>query len=147
MSKAYSRALGYLTIRSRTVKEITDYLARKGFSETETQETVSKLLEVGLLDDSTTARQWVEYWLACKPLGRDRMRLELQRRGVGRDIIDDILSAIDNETELELATAFLAPRPVHQWTREKTYRFLRYRGFSHAVIERIIFQQENLTQG
>ena len=146
MAKAYSRALGYLTIRNRTVSETSDYLARKGFPDDEVQETIAKLIELGLINDRITAEGWVNYWLTCKPRGRDRMRVELYRRGVGRGIIDDVLSIVDDETEMELATALLEPRPVSQWTREKIYRFLRYRGFSHSVIERIIFQQENLTQ-
>lgn len=145
MSRAYSRALNYLTARSRTVKEITDYLARKGFTDSETHDAVSRLQDLGLLDDKRVAKEWVSYCLACKPLGKERMQVELVKRGVARAIIEEVLVPVDEDVEFDLALELLAPRPVHQWTRDKMYRFLRYRGFSYSTINSIHTYYENLT--
>jgi regulatory protein len=147
MSEAYSRALGYLAPRNRTVKEITDYLIRKGFSAEEILQAVSRLVESDLVDDRRTAEQWVDYCLTCRPRGRDRLRLELIRRGIDRDLVESVLAPVDDSTEYQLALKLLAPRPVQDWTRARLYRFLRYRGFSFEVIERICMHYENLTQG
>lgn len=145
MSRAYSRALNYLTARSRTVKEIADYLARKGFADSEIHDAVSRLQDLGLLDDRRVAKEWVSYCLSCKPLGKDRMEIDLVKRGVDRAIIQEILVSVDEDVEFDQAVKLLAPRPVHQWTRDKLYRFLRYRGFSYSTINRIHAFYENLT--
>jgi len=146
MSKAYARALSYLTARNRTVKETADYLVRKGFSASEIQEAISRLQEVSLLNDTRTAMEWVDYCLACKPRGRDRLRVELLKRGLDRDVIEEALAKLDEEKEYELALQLLSPRPVAEWSREKLFRFLRYRGFSFPIIERVNLHYENLTQ-
>lgn len=145
MNRAYSRALSYLTARSRTVRETTEYLIRKGFSASEIHEAVARLLEIDLLNDMRTAREWVDYCLSCKPRGRDRLMMELSRRGIDREIILETLADVDDSTEYAQALQLLAPRPVNTWPRDKLFRFLRYRGFSYSVIERIYTHYENLT--
>lgn len=145
MATAFSRALNYLTARSRTVQETIAYLQRKGYSQEETEEAVLRLLELDLLNDEKTASQWVEYTMRCKPRGKDRLSRELLGRGVDRAVVEAVLSSFDADTEYELALALLACRPVEQWTREKLFRFLRYRGFSYSVIDRVKGYYENLT--
>jgi len=145
MATAFSQALNYLTARNRTVHETADYLRRKGYSREETEEAVLRLLELDLLNDRKTASQWVEYTMRCKPRGRDRLYRELQARGVAREIIEEVLFILDDDTEYELALALLAGRPVPQWSRGKLFRFLRYRGFSVPVIDRVKGYYENLT--
>ncbi|HBS92727.1 MAG TPA: hypothetical protein DEA85_01805 [Firmicutes bacterium] len=145
MAGAFSRALNYLTARSRTVKETTDYLLRKGFSPEETGQAVARLLELDLLNDKKTAVQWVEYCMRCKPRGRDRLSRELLSRGVDRAIIEETLEMLDEDAEFELAMQLLSPRPVSQWPENKLYRFLRYRGFSFPIIERVKLYYEHLT--
>jgi len=147
MAGAYSRAIKYLAIRDRTVKETTDYLLRKGYSTQETQEAIDRLVEVDLLNDRRTAQHWVDYWLACKPRGRKRMDMDLRRHGVDREIIEEVLTAVDDEMELELALRLLTGRQVQDWPRQKLYRFLQYRGFSYLVIEKVNAHAENLTHG
>jgi regulatory protein len=145
MATAFSQALNYLTARSRTVQETSKYLLRKGCSPQETQEAILRLLELDLLNDKKTASQWVEYTMRCKPRGKDRLNRELRARGVDRAIIEEVLLVLDDDTEYELALELLASRHVSEWPREKLFRFLRYRGFSFPVIERIQLYYENLT--
>lgn len=145
MAGAFSRALNYLTARSRTVQETTEYLLRKGYSPEDTAQAVTRLLELDLLNDQKVAVQWVEYSMRCKPKGRDRLSRELLARGVDREIIEEALAVLDEEAEFELALQLLSPRPVSRWPQDKLYRFLRYRGFSFHIIERVKLYYENLT--
>lgn len=142
MATAYSKALDYLTGRSRTVKETEDYLLRKGFSTRDTKQALARLLAHGYLDDSKTAAGWVEYTMRCKPRGRERVRRELRARGIEQEIAEQALIPLDDQTEQELALRLLAPRPVKSWTQDKLFRFLRYRGFSYQTIERIRLHYE-----
>lgn len=143
MATAFSKALDYLTARSRTVRETTDYLLGKGFSSAETIAAVERLLELDYLNDRKTAAGWVEYTMRCKPRGRDRLIRDLKLRGVENDVIAEALEPIDDEAELALALQLLAPRPVRDWPPAKLYRYLRYRGFSHRTIERVKLHYED----
>lgn len=137
MATALSKALDYLTGRSRTVAETNKYLLGKGYPAVETAQAVARLLELGYLDDKKTAVQWVEYTMRCKPLGKERLRRELVFRGIKREIVEEVLEILDDASEYDLAMQLLEPRPVHQWPRAKLYRFLQYRGFSYNTIEKI----------
>jgi len=145
MAGAFSRALNYLSARSRTVQETTDYLLRKGCSPEETGQAVARLLELDLLNDQKTAVQWVEYCMRCKPRGRVRLSRELYARGIDRETINQALEVLDDNTEYDLALQLLAPRPVNQWPQDKLYRFLCSRGFSFYTIERVKNYYLNLT--
>lgn len=147
MATAFSKALDYLTGRSRTVAETTKYLLGKGYPSPETAQAVAKLLKLGYLDDKKTAVQWVEYTMRCKPLGRERLRRELIFRGVGREIVEEVLESLDDATEYTIALRLLAPRPVHQWPRIKLFRFLQYRGFSFGTIEKVKLYYEKMDEG
>src|SRR5690554_4996505 len=107
MTQAYARALGYLTARNRTVKETTDYLCRKGYPGFQIEEAIARLVDLDLLNDRRTAFQWVDYCLACKPRGRERLRQDLLKRGVDREIIDEALGKVDDDCELSLALRVL----------------------------------------
>lgn len=145
MNKAFSRALSYLTARNRTVKETTEYLRRKDYSVSQIEGAIARLLELDLLNDSRTACQWVDYCLENKPRGRERLRQTLFARGVEKDIIEEALGKVDDDCEFHLALKVLASRPVMEWPRSKLYRFLRYRGFTFSIIERVNLYYENLT--
>ena len=56
---AYNAALRYLGFRSRSRKEIEDYLKRKGFEDNTIRVVMEKLERYGLADDKAFARDWV----------------------------------------------------------------------------------------
>ncbi len=58
--KARDKAANYLSYRARSQKEMSDYLAGKGFDEEVVAETIDWLLRYGYLNDEMFARQWVE---------------------------------------------------------------------------------------
>lgn len=146
MADAFSRALGYLTARSRTVQETNRYLLGKGYPPEEVQGAVARLLELDLLNDEKTARQWVEYNSRCKYKGRERLLRELRARGVDPETVEKALEPLDDEEELRMALELLAPRRAEEWPLGKLYRFLRYRGFSYCTWERVKLYYENLTE-
>ena len=72
--------------------------------------------------------------------------MDLLHRGIEKDIIDEVLGKVDDDCEFSLALEVLASRPVSEWSRAKLYRFLRYRGFTFPIIERVNLYYENLTR-
>lgn len=145
MSRAYARALGYLTARNRTIKETSEYLHRKGFSSAEIEETIAKLVDLDLLNDLRTAELWIAYCIRANPRGKKRISYDLQKRGVPREVVESVLAELDLTVELEMAKKLLSSRRSEEWSQEKIYRFLSYRGFSSSVIQVTVAGCENLT--
>lgn len=100
---------------------------------------------LGYLDDARFARQWAEAAVRNGKGYGTRLRLELQRRGITAEIIEQVLAEIATDhTEPAIVKALLARKfagfAFHQATLREQRRVLHYlqrRGFSTAVIFQI----------
>jgi regulatory protein len=122
--------------RARTEKEIREKLALKECEESEINNVVRKLYEWKLLDDLEFARSYVRQSKNFKPKGKYRLRLELVKKGVDRELADQAIEeGLSGEAE-GLAADALAPylKKITGLPREKQYNramgFLMRRGFS-----------------
>ncbi|MGB8956662.1 MAG: RecX family transcriptional regulator, partial [Tumebacillaceae bacterium] len=79
--KARDLAAKYLTARMRTRKQVSDYLAGKGYDEDVVAATVEWLAGYGYLDDGEYAKKFVEGRVKSRPRGRAMLRWELQQKG------------------------------------------------------------------
>lgn len=134
---AWTIAIRYIARRSRTEAEMRQHLSRKGFALDETDETVGKLRQLDLLDDRKVAKQWLNYCLNNRPVGKKRFVADLMKRGIDRQTIDDIAAALDSETEQKLAEDLLSRRDISSWSQARFFRFLYYRGFSWETAEKL----------
>ena len=100
--------------------------------------------EVGLVDDTAFARDWVASRQQRRHLSRTALRRELQTKGVDRDVIDDALDAVDSADEHRAALDLARRRsvPMAGLERGVAYRrlgaMLARRGFSAAVTTRVL---------
>ena len=100
-SDPMAAALGHLTRRARTIAGMRSFLKAKGHSEPEVNRVVSRLIEMGYLNDRDYAERYVATCRA-KPRGRLRITSELLARGVARGTIDSALAlsfTIGDESE------------------------------------------------
>jgi len=104
---AKTRALRILGNRDISTHEMEKRLIEKGESEETAQETVAWLVQIGYIDDSKYATQIVRHYSA-KGYGVFRIKDELYRRGVPRDLWDDALGDIPDMSET--AMEFLAKK-------------------------------------
>lgn len=136
----------YLTIRSRSEKEVRDYLTKKQ-AEHETIEYIIKLLyEQKFLNDEAFARSWVRSRARFKPRGKRALAMELKQKGISKELIEKILSEEDEELPDELAQAksLITKRiaKVKDLPRQEIYAkigaFLGRRGFEWDIIKKAI---------
>jgi regulatory protein len=134
--KSYHLALKYLKYRSRSRLEIQRYLKGKKFSDKTIIHTIQLLEADGLVDDVKFARLWVENRRRLKPKGTIALRIELRRKGINDEFIDQALKDDDEEKN---ALAAIASRKL-RWDhldvaerKKKAFGFLRSRGFSFEV--------------
>ncbi len=140
-ARARQRALAYLSRRSRSIKEMKDYLQRKELTTTQISETIDWLTEQNYLNDHEFAEQWVGFRLRTAPRGRRRLFAELAQKGIARDtaatVVDEKLP-VDDETRVAYETLqqnenrFAGKERLE--LKKKVHNFLRYRGFSGAAI-------------
>lgn len=138
--RARDLAAKYLGAKSRTQKQMRDYLLGKGFDETVAERTIEWLNGYGYLDDGEFARQWVENRTRFRPRGKAMLRWELQQKGIGRTDIEDAISTeLEGDAEIEAAVQLLQKkigRKSIDFTyeeRQKLANHLARRGFSGAV--------------
>ena len=103
---ALDRAVGYLAARAHSCREIEQKLLRIGYRPCTVEMVIYKLQKENLLDDADFARQWVEARSGHK-LGRQRIALELRRKGLSADEAEAAMETIDDDAQLEGAIALV----------------------------------------
>lgn len=141
--EAFDKACGYLSYRQRSVDEINRYLIKRGYSEHK-ESVIERLTRVGLLDDAAFAETWVRERACGRGYGSRRLRMELGRLGISRDLIEQALNdEYPAESETACATRIAEqkanklpgePREI----RQKIYGFLIRRGFSAGIAKEAV---------
>ena len=114
-SRCRQRALRIIGARAMSVKELTDRLKEKGESTENAEDAAAWLQELHLLDDAQYAAMCVRHY-AAKGYGAGRIRSELYRRGIPRELWDDTLlrrrlrSDTPDRDELRRASDYLYRR-------------------------------------
>jgi regulatory protein len=144
VSKAKERALGLLGYRPRSRAELTQRLSRAGYAEDIIEEAVSRLEDIGLIDDAQFSRSWVNSRVSGKGIGKARIKWELRRKGVASDVVEEALSELSPDAERELASDAASRR----WERDKdtderakrrrVASYLRRQGFEWQVITEVL---------
>ena len=92
------RALRIIGARAMSVKELTDRLKEKGESPENAEDAAAWLQEMHLLDDAQYAAMCVRHY-AAKGYGAGRIRSELYRRGIPRELWDDALQELPEQDD------------------------------------------------
>jgi regulatory protein len=100
------RALKILGNRNFSESEMIKRLTSKGETQEDAEETTSWLVELGYINDVSYALLIVEHY-SFKGYGIARVKDELYKRGIPRDLWDSALAALDNEGVSDAALAFL----------------------------------------
>ncbi|MBI5358118.1 RecX family transcriptional regulator [Candidatus Amesbacteria bacterium] len=120
-------AFHYLSFRSRSEKEMRDYLKKKEILEID--ETIEKLKELDFINDNKFIQEFVDSRSKNKPKGKKALMIELARKGIKVKELD--------VNEDELAKKALLKKKTFR-DRNQLQRFLYSRGFSSSVIERAV---------
>ena len=136
-------ALKLLSVRQRSVMELRQRLLQKNYSAEDTESCLATLKAQRLLDDKMFAEAWAGRG-ARKLIGRNRLRQELQAKGVVREVIQGAVG-ISSDLE-ERAHALKVARqkwktlskvPVESG-RRRLYGTLTRRGFESSVIRSVV---------
>ena len=83
--------LRFLETRARSVAEVRRRLIEAGYRPDLVEGTIERLTTIGLLDDDTFARHWIESRDRSRPRGEVALKRELRLRGVDATVISAAL--------------------------------------------------------
>ncbi|HBE74127.1 MAG TPA: RecX family transcriptional regulator [candidate division Zixibacteria bacterium] len=155
MPNARDHALRLLSIRPRSVREISDRLARKGFERTAVEAVVADLADLGLLDDRKFARDWIENRQHFRPTGVIRLRQELFVKGIDREIADQAVREYKNDADEFPAALDLARRKQKLFrkldadtAKRRLAGFLARRGYESSIVSKVLKEllKENILE-
>jgi regulatory protein len=140
-------AARFLEVRARSVLEVRRRLGQAGYRIDLVEAAIERMTELGMLDDATFARTWIESRDRARPRGEIALRRELALKGVDRAVVDEVLeerrdvgsAASDGGVDLAAAERLLA-RHERALTRETDPRSRRRRAY--ALLARNGFDPE-----
>lgn len=96
--KAWNKALNFLSFRARTLSEMRAYLRKHGFEHC-SEKIIKRLKEYGYLDDKQFAKSWIKDRLQSRDLGKARLKEELFKKGISKEIIEEQLEELYNDSQ------------------------------------------------
>ncbi len=137
---AYVLALGWLSRRELSERQVRQRLGRRGFETGVIEPVIDRLTREGALDDRRVAGAFVRTAVRLKARGPARVRADLQALGIERTVADAALAeAFAEASESTLLEQVLRKR----WPRDEApspaetarlYRALMRQGFSHDKV-------------
>jgi regulatory protein len=139
--RCLNAAAHYLGYRPRSESEIRERLHRRGFNGNSVEAVMVKLKEQGLVDDMAFAQFWKDNRESFSPRSRWLTKLELKRKGVAEDIIDQVVEAVEDDDSAyraALSKARSLPLSDYQSFRRRLGDYLNRRGFGYGVINQTV---------
>lgn len=150
--KLYQRALEWVLMRPRSLRETRDYLKRRQIKRSQTnrkrakeelkplpeiQETtmklvVERLVERGFVDDERFAEYYIENRFVKKGVSKRRLQQELRNKGISESIITHSLASSVRDDKAELAKMIAKKRK--KYDREKLIQYLVRQGFEYYTV-------------
>ena len=149
----------YLTGQARSVYEVRQKLRGMEFADEIVDEVIADFGRLNLVDDREFARRWVEVRVEDKGEAPAKLAQDLRRKGVERDIIDEVLEEFaDALGSAEKAVELLRKKSRRyagleaQKAQRRMYDFLARRGYKEDVVTKAVKQvweeiRENDLQG
>ena len=139
--RCLNAAIRSLSYRPRSESELRGQLQRRGFDDNSIETTLTKLKEQGLVDDLAFAQFWKDNRESFSPRSQRLTKLELKRKGVADEVIDQIVNAVDDGDSAyrsALSKARRLPLSDYQSFRHRLGEYLRRRGFNYEVINHTV---------
>lgn len=130
LERAKKLALEYLK-RPHSEKELRDRLRQKGVAEADIDTVTALCIDYGFVNDEEYAGSIVRHY-AASGYGPGRMRTELSRRGVPKELWDDALAQLGEQTDAIdrlLAARLRGKDPSDRRERDKAAAALFRKGY------------------
>jgi regulatory protein len=144
--RAFQQAMLFLSYRARSEAEIRQNLRKHEIPEPVIEQTLDRLRQDGLANDSQFAHAWVENRSTFRPRSRRLMAMELRQKGLNDEAVSSAIANVDDEAlAYDAAQKRVARYKGLEWNefRKKLSDFLARRGFSYSVIAPVVTRMWN----
>lgn len=141
--RALQQALLFLSYRARSEKEIKQNLLKHEYSESVIEQTLERLRENRLANDSEFAKTWVENRSTFRPRSRRVLSMELRQKGLDEETVKTAVADVDENALAFESARKRAPRfKSLEWGefRKKLSEYLARRGFPYSVSISVVTQ-------
>ncbi|WP_420791148.1 RecX family transcriptional regulator [Streptomyces sp. NRRL S-350] len=143
-TRARDICLRLLTGAAKSRKQLADALRKREIPEEVAEEVLTRLEEVGLIDDAAFAAAWVESRHAVRGLSRRALAQELRTKGVAADLVEQAVAQLDHDDETDAARALVerklrSTRGLDPQVRmRRLVGMLARRGYSEGLAFRVV---------
>ena len=141
--KLYQRTLEWVLTRPRSVRETKDYLNKKIFEKKLDAKyidlIVERLIDKKYLDDRKFAEFYVENRFVKKGVSQKRLRIELMKKGVDKEIIEEVLGGRNDEEEIRK----IVKKKRAKYDDEKLIAYLCRQGFSYDLVKSVVAESSD----
>ena len=106
----YNRTLKYLNTKMRSTKEIEKYLDKFELTDNEKNSIISKLKNIGLLNDSVFTKAFINDKIYLSNIGPYKIKRELLEHDIDEHEVDKYLSEIDNNIIKDKIKKYIAKK-------------------------------------
>ena len=142
--KIYNQVLRWVAMRPRTEWEIEQYLNRKKAPPPLIESILNKLSNIGLTDDEKFAIAFVADRRLLRPTSRRKMIMELRKKHVSGEIIEQIFSESEEGAE-QTALQEIIARKRRQTKYQDDLKLMQYlarQGFNYGDIKAALHQDK-----
>lgn len=138
---ALEKALNFLKVRNHFAEEIRKKLRLRKVDDEIIDKVLDFLSKEKLLDDNKAIQQYVTEMIS-KNLGPIKIKNELHKRGIQKDIIDSLINSMDESIFRTSAKKTLEKylknkKVLTKNDLPKIYRYLLSKGFNYEIINRL----------
>lgn len=130
--QATERAMNHLSATLKTRRQMSDFLASKGYTQAVIDYVIDKLEGYGYIDDYAYCRAYVA---SVSGKGKTAIRAALLKRGADRDAIDEALSEVEEDEDEVMAVVrkYMRGKAYSRENINKAIRHLISRGYSYET--------------
>lgn len=147
LSVAKNIALRQLSMAPKSRRQLEEKLATKGVTPEITKICLDRLTEVGLIDDLAYAGMFVRSRCITKKVSRSVLKMELRKKGITDEFIEEVLTQISDDDEYQMASELVAKklRSMRNLEREvmqrRLFGLLARKGYHAGIATRVIREQ------
>ncbi|WP_088008249.1 recombination regulator RecX [Indiicoccus explosivorum] len=144
VSKAFNKALTYLSFRMRSEGEVRKKLRDAEYGDAVVDEAVKKLYKLNFLDDKAFSEALLNTQVRTAKKGPRAIQQDLRQKGVDKAVTQEVLGEYTEEEQLKTAGALagkIAKRESGKTPaqiRQKINDALLRKGFSYSIISPVI---------
>ncbi|KGG81318.1 regulatory protein RecX [Caloranaerobacter azorensis] len=144
LKRAKNKAFNILAKTMQSEMLLRDKLSKEGYQDEIVDSVIEILRDYKMIDDEEYAKSYVRNKLNSNKYGKKRIVFELTKRKISEDIINRVISEIEDEKIYENAV-YLAKKKLKSMKDknkdkiyQKLYQHLAYKGYDYEIIRKVV---------